>query len=250
MIVAALSLSGCVMPDGQQTHASDAETVHVADAALSVGDYQEAARLYERAAEQRPGSVAPYIGMGRAYSGLGQLARAESALARAAALRPSDPSVYNELGHLALQRMQPAEALAQYNKALSRDSKNLGALTGKAIALDMQSDHAGAQAVYDRALALYPTNFALLNNKGVSLVLSGRAAEGTVLLEELVRDAERGATARANLAIAYTLAGRSRDARAMLTGIMSPAEVEATLRQHKEIYAAARAGKPIGHLVF
>lgn len=248
-----LLLAGCAMPfeTGQSAGGdADKQTAEVAAAAYSVGDYVEAARLYERASEQYPSDVASYIGLGKSYLAQDQFTRAESALNRAKQLQPRNPEVHNTLGELALRRMQPAVALEHYAEALRRDPRNLKGFIGKAISYDYLSRHAEAQPVYAEALNHYPTNFALLNNRALSLVLGGRIGEGTTLLEELLRDPDRGDTARANMAIAYALDGRERDAAAILKGVMSPQEISAALAHYRNLRRDYLAGKPIGYLAF
>ncbi len=249
LVPAVLLLAGCVMPR-QESASARSESEQVAAAALSVGDYAEAARLYERAAAQDQRAVGPLIGLGKAYTALGQYSRAGNALQRAHELNGRNTDVLNEMGRLDLMQMQPKSAIDRFDKALSIDRRNLAALTGKAVSLDYLSRHAEAQVVYREALQIYPTNFALLSNYALSRVLSGDIGEGIRLMEELLRDPAKGETVRANMAIAYALDGRTRDARAILSGTMSPGEIDETLR----LYAAARtdylAGKPIGYMIF
>jgi Flp pilus assembly protein TadD len=242
-------VSGCSLP-GQVPTSPASETEQVAAAAYSIGDYAEAARLYERAAERDPKSVGALVGLGKAYTALGQYSRAQNALIRARMLNGRNPEVLNELGNLELQQMHPKIAIEHFDDALKLDRDNLVALTGKAVSLDYLSRHLEAQEVYRTALKTYPTNFALLSNYALSQVLSGDIGAGINLMEELLRDPTNGETVRANMAIAYALDGRTRDARAMLTGTMSGAEIDAALRH----YTAARedylAGKPIGYMIF
>lgn len=246
---AAILISGCVMPlPGNQS--PPAETEQVAEAAMSIGDYEESARLYELAAARDTRSVNALIGLGKSYTALGQFNRAENALTRARDLNRRNPEVHNQLGNLALQQMHPKEAIEHFDKALQLDRTNLVAFTGKGVALDYLSRHAEAHQVYEQALKSWPTNFALLSNYALSQVLGRRIGEGTRLMEELLRDPANGETVRANLAIAYALDGRERDARAMLSGLMSDAEIEASLRHYSVARQNYLAGKPVGYMIF
>lgn len=244
-----LFLAGCVMP-GRGDNPQSSETGQVAEAAFSIGDYEEAARLYELAAARDAKSVPALIGLGKSYTALGQFSRAQNALIRARELNRRDPEVHNQLGNLALQEMHPKVAIGHFDQALKLDRDNLTALTGKAVSLDYLSRHAEAQEVYRRALQTYPTNFPLLSNYALSQVLSRDIGAGIKLMEELLRDPSHGDTVRANMAIAYALDGRSRDARAMLQGLMSDAEIEAALRHYAAAREAWLAGKPIGYMIF
>ena len=230
--------------------AAASETEQVAAAAFASGAFDEAARLYERAAEKDARSASAYLGMATSYLELGQYSRAEFALSRARELDGRNPEILNEMGNLSLRRFQPEKAVGYFDEALRRDRRNLSGLTGKAVSLDFLSRHAEAQAVYREALAHYPTNFVLLNNYALSQALSGQVGAGLAIMEELLRDPEQGATVRSNMAIAYALAGRPRDARTMLEGTMSGAEVEQTLKRYAAMAGNFRAGKPIGYLLF
>lgn len=229
---------------------STRNTEKVADGALGVGDYTEAARLYERAVATSPRSVEAWLGLGRAYGATGQFIRAQNALAAAQKLAPRNTEVLVELGHLQLSQMHPRDALAYYDKALAVDGRNKAALTGKGVALDYLSRHGEAQQVYQQALTLYPTDFPLLSDDALSHVLSGNIGEGIRLMEQLLRDPTKGRTVRANMALAYALDGREADARAMMSGDVAPDEINRTLAYYRQIRKDYLAGKPIGYLVF
>ncbi|MBJ2149347.1 tetratricopeptide repeat protein [Paracoccus sp. IB05] len=249
ILSALLVLSGCSLPAVMEKQ-PQGETEQVAEAAWSIGDYEEAARLFELASARNPKSVTALVGLGKSYTALAQYNRAQNALFRARDLNRRNPEVHNQLGNLSLQEMHPKTAIEHFDAALRIDRTNLAALTGKAVSLDYLSRHAEAQEVYTRALQTWPTNFPLLSNYALSQVLGGNIGAGMKLMEELLRDPANGDTVRANLAIAYALDGRSRDAKAMLSGLMSDADIETSLRH----YAAARqdylAGKPIGYMIF
>lgn len=226
------------------------ETLAVADAAFSGGSYAEAARLYEKAAMEQPKSADAYIGLGRSYLEMGQLGRAEFALARARTLDKRNPEVLNELGALQLRRLHPAEAIEFYDEALRYKRNDLSALTGRAVALDFLSRHSEAQETYRKGLKYYPSNFVLLSNYSLSLALSGQVASGLRMMEELLRDPDNGQSVRHNMAIAYALDGKRREARAMLTGTMNESEIRETLDRYEEMRRRFKAGKPIGYMVF
>lgn len=240
-------LAGCADTSSGTTARN---TEKVADAALGVGDYAEAARLYERATASAPRSVPALLGLGRAYGATGQFVRAQNALESALKVEPRNEQVLVELGHLQLEQMHPRDALEYYDKALKTDGRNKAALTGKGVALDYLSRHTEAQQVYQQALALYPTDFPLLSDYALSRVLSGNIGEGIRLMEQLLRDPSKGTTVRANMALAYALDGREADARAVMSGDMSGPDIDRTLAYYRLIRKDYLAGKPIGYMVF
>lgn len=243
-----LLLTGCSIPEGRPSNG--AQTEQVAEAAWSVGEYEEAARLFERAAERDPKSVNALIGLGKSYSELGQFSRASNALLSAAALRPRNAEIQGEMGRLALYQGDAEAALTNYQSALKIDGRNLRALTGFAVSLDYLSRHDEAQVIYKRALAAYPTNFPLMSNNALSMVIAGDRSAGIKILEELVMDYQNGEAARANLAIAYVLDGRKKDAEAILAGIFSKDEISVEIRKYMEIRKKMADGENVGHLIF
>lgn len=243
-------LSGCLRPVGDLSHEGGEETGQVAAAAEAAGDPAEAARLYERAAEQDPDSVSALTGLGRAYITLGQFSRAENALNRARSLAPRNPTVHNQLGKLSLHRGDPAAAGGHFSESVRLDKRNLDGLTGKAVSLDYLSRHSEAQVVYRQALAIYPTNFVLLSNYALSMVLAGEHEAGLALMEELRKDPNMGASVMNNLAIAHALSGNTREARAILQQSLGKRDVETTLKLYAEARRAREEGKPIGHMIF
>lgn len=222
----------------------------VADAAASVGDHAEAARLFEKSIEADPDSVNILLGLGRSYIALGQLKRAENALLRAKSIERRNSRVHNELGRLALHRGKPSTALENFTEAVQFDRRNLDGLTGMAVALDYMSRHQEAQEIYQRALEIYPTNFVLLNNYALSQVLSGDQAKGRELLEELRNDPNTGDTVLSNLAIAYALEGDTSKAREILRDRLNRRDTDRTLNIYAEARRAKSEGKPIGHIIF
>ena len=97
---------------GDFTASSGGSPARLADRAARAGDYNTAAALYQQAYDENPSSVDALIGLGRSYSGLGQYARAEQALAEAQRRRPNDPEVLLELARIQLGAGQAQAALA------------------------------------------------------------------------------------------------------------------------------------------
>ncbi|MGK8236611.1 tetratricopeptide repeat protein [Roseovarius sp. MS2] len=250
----AVVLSGCAALEGTfqvSSASSDGdEAVEVAQAVYSGGAYQEAARLFERAAQTQPDSAEAYLGLGRAYMALDQTSRAELAFTRARTLDKRNPEVLIELGHLEVLRLHPERAITHYDRALDIDRRNLSALTGKGVALDFLSRHDEANAVYRSAVGLYPTNFILLNNYALNLVLSGQIGAGLTIMQDLMRDPENDELVRSNMALALVLDSRMNDARALLEGSMSTIEIDATVRKYMRIREQFLAGKPVGYMLF
>lgn len=80
---------------------------------------EQGIRALEAVAESAPDLTAPYIDLGIAYGGEGDLERAEAALEHASQLAPEHPIVHNELGILYRKTGRFTEARAAYENALA-----------------------------------------------------------------------------------------------------------------------------------
>jgi len=226
------------------------ETLSLAQAAASSGAYEKAAELFERVLQTNPNDVDALHGAGLAYARMDQNSRAESVLARAADLAPRNVEVRNALGRVHLALTNREAALADFNKGLSLDGRNVSAFTGKAVTLDSMSRHSEAQAVYAKALTYYPANYILRSNYALSLAISGQLDRGIPMLQELISDPSAAEIARGNLALAYGLAGRDGDARTTLMLDMSAADAAENIRIYNGLRRMIQDGKPVGSLVF
>ncbi len=240
-------LAGCAGGPMGPGNGSSSST-SLADRAAAAGDYNTSASLYQTALDANPRSVAPLVGLGRSYTGLGQYARAEQALLEANTRKPRDPDILLELARTQLAAGKPQAALANLETAQGRAPRNLAIVTAHGIALDRLSRHAEAQVVYRDGLARSPTDFALLSNLGLSLGLSGNTDEGIRILSELTRDPKANARTRGNLAMVYGLAGREREASAMLAADIPPQQVQSNVAYYREMRALLQQGRPIGNL--
>src|SRR5262249_32250811 len=123
-------------------------------------------------------------------------------------------------GRTYLAKDKPREALSEFEAVIAVEPKQLRALNGAGIALDLLGRPREAQQAYRAALAVKPDDPASRNHLGLSLALSGNYDEAVAELSQL--NAGSGATARIrqNLALALGLkgdtAGMARIARADL----------------------------------
>jgi len=105
----------------------------------------------------------------------------------AGTLAPDRPLPFVSMGNIYLQMQQPTEALAAFDEALSRAPSDLGAMRGKAAALEVDGDPAGAGALRSRAAELEAREHA---GRGRSRPADPRA-------RDLERHISNGAAARA-----------------------------------------------------
>ena len=249
ILLSFLVLGGCgaIGVDRQE---AQSERVSVARANQQVGDFAEAARLYELELEMDPNSIVALVGLGETLTASGQYSRANQILTSASTRYPNDTSILLARGELELLRKRPVEALMFFERVLYREKANLRGILGRGVSLDFLSRHRDAQLVYLEGLARYPSHFGLQNNYGLSLVLSNDVARGIGLLEDLFRTPERGEAVRINLSLGYYLSGRRSDARALLSGVMTDSEINMALSRFENIRSEFLLGRPIGYLIF
>jgi tetratricopeptide (TPR) repeat protein len=168
-----LGLQGCFLVKNGEREAHDALIAargEQADAALSDGDYVEAARLFEEILSAEPENVPAWIGMGDAYGEMGEWDHAEPAFAEASRLEPQ--SFDAQFGHgLALQMLNRViEAVAAYHRALTIDPMSSEASLGVATSYLQLDEPQHAVPFAERAVELDPDD-------GRAWVSLGAAAE-------------------------------------------------------------------------
>jgi len=144
---------------------SNLSSAHVCLGALSAGtgNYHEAVREFERAAQNEPTNDAAFRGLAAAYERLGKPDEAEKTYRRAIDLRPHYWSGYNWLGVLYYRQARFREAAEMFNQvvALAPDSfrgySNLGATYVE------QARYADAITVLERSIAIRPSDYGYTN---------------------------------------------------------------------------------------
>jgi len=127
------------------------------------GNYQEAAREFERAIEAEPTNDDAFRGLAGAHEHLGNLEEAERTYRRAIELRPHYWATYNWLGAFYYRHARFREAAEMFNQvvALAPDSflgySNLGATYVE------QARYADAIKVLEQSLAIRPSDYGYTN---------------------------------------------------------------------------------------
>lgn len=102
----------------------------IADCYASVGNYKQAQKCYEKAANLAPDAPEPYVGLGVVALQNNQLDEAEIAFRIACRLDANCAKAYAGLGMVAQQRSDYKQAFEMYLKCLELDTDNLIALLG------------------------------------------------------------------------------------------------------------------------
>jgi len=127
------------------------------------GNYQEAAREFERAVETEPTNDDAFRGLAGAYERLGKPEEAENTYRRAIELRPHYWAGYNWLGAFYYRHVRIREAAEMFNQvvALAPDSflgySNLGATYVE------QAHYADAIKVLEQSIAIRPSDYGYTN---------------------------------------------------------------------------------------
>jgi len=99
--------------------------------------------------------------------------------------QPDDSDLIFNLGLLYEAMKRYDEAIAQYERAWTLNSKDLEALLHEAqIYLDRKNDNQKAIVFYKRALELDPNNAGIWNNLGVALIRAGEKVNDEALIKE------------------------------------------------------------------
>ena len=170
----------------------------------------EAIRLLEGLAAERPGSALPHASLARAYLVKFNLTRdrswadrAATSSARARQSKPGLPEVDITAGEVALRTGKPAEAVAAFQRALASQPNSYEALLGLAGAQNAAGDPDRAERSYKRAIALQPSYFACYSKLGGFYFSRGRYAEGAEMFRRVTELTPDNARAFSNMAACY-----------------------------------------------
>lgn len=246
-LLAAAMLAGCAgTPNGGAERAGNtAETdaarfAELAAESLERGQHGAAARFYREAADARPDSAAPRMGLGRALMKLGKPRAAVGAF-RAAVRRAADPKAARlGLGRALTAADRPGEAVTVLDRLLDAHPEAAEAHLAKGVALDLQGKHGAAQTSYRAGLDDAPENLALRNNLGLSKVLAGEVESGIAMLADAAERPDATARTRQNLALAHGLSGNMARAADIARRDLDSQGVQRNLSYYKALHAVWR----------
>lgn len=205
---------------------STAAKAQLGQAALARRDFTEAVKHLEAALSESPEANRLHHPLAMAYRGLGDRAKAEEHLARAGAVgvRPADPLVdglqerrTGERAHLIRGRMayragRPAEALAEFRKAVEARPESVEGRINLGSALVLTGDRDGAIAQYREALRLDAGNATAHFNLGLLLSEKGEMGDATSHMAAAVAKRPEDAEARRTFAKLLRDGGRPEEA--------------------------------------
>jgi Flp pilus assembly protein TadD len=242
LALAASAIVACAPTDGLR-EPDAASRMRVAATAEAGGQTDVALSMFGAAAARDLDNAEAQARFAAALMRAGNRTQAEQVLAAAVERRPNDGRLILELAKMRLRSGQAGEALGLFDRVLARDSRNVAALDGRGVALDLMGRHPEAQDSYRRAQAVSPDSVSVANNLGLSLLLDGRADEARAVLEPLARRSDANQRVTANYAISLAATGDEAAARTVLgsedVDLRGVAEV---LRVNRQVIEVSPAG--------
>lgn len=135
-----------------EAFASRAEAYH------AMGRHQEAIRDYQEALKRLPTRARWHTALGDIYARMGRDTEAFQAYERAIELTPSDPQAYLSLAHLSRRRKYWNRAIDAYRMAELFGCRQAELYWGRGEALLARGLHAQALADFERALSIDPAD--------------------------------------------------------------------------------------------
>ncbi|HEX9690402.1 MAG TPA: protein kinase [Thermoanaerobaculia bacterium] len=174
----------------------------------------EAIRLLEPLASERPSSALVQASLGRAYLYKFNLTRdgkwvdlASSASGRARGLLPDSPEVNATVGELYLRTGKAGDAVTAYRRALAAQPNNFDAVLGLARAHDASGDTRESEDTYKRAIQLQPAYFGGYSKLAGFYFSHGRFGPAAEMFRKVTQLTPDNARAFANLGACYFALG-------------------------------------------
>ena len=197
------------------------------------GDYTNAIRLYQRAANESPNHVTSRLALGQIYQRLGAMDGAQTFYQQVIDLDPDNSEAQLGLGQMLVQSDNPLEAVVYLEKAAIKSPDNYRIYNSIGLAYDLEGFHDQAQLAYGRGLGRNPDHISLLNNLALSLAFQDEFAPSIQLLSKAVNLDYSQTTAQQNLIMVYALSGEEQAARTMGRSFMTPDEIETNIVRYK-----------------
>jgi Flp pilus assembly protein TadD len=227
-------MPGAANAGASQTTASEAtgETIARARAARANGELETAVRLYRVAMPAMIADPALRIELGETLADAGDHDQAYEAIDQAlqSATGEAREAGYVALGRLFFKLRRPTESAAYFEKALVENPRNLRAMIGRGVALDITGKFDQAQAVYLKALEVAPGDLRAQNNLALSYAFAGNFARAVEILHPMATAATATPRLRQNLALIYGLMGNGELAASISRRDLDEATIQGNLR--------------------
>ena len=214
--------------------AFDSESLmNMANSFLTAGDYGNAMRLFQRAANENPNHIPSRLGMAKTYQSMGALDAALNFYGQVLRLDPDNIEAKVGTGQMLITRNRPADAIPYLVELSKQDPKNYKIYNMLGLAHDLLGEQEEAQMNYGRGLTLAVDNISLLNNLALSFAFEGQYAPAIKLLSKAIGLDYTVTKAQQNLVLAYVMSGEEAAGRKIGASIMTAEEMENNIRFYK-----------------
>ncbi len=229
--------------DGEMPFDSDS-LMTMAESFLKAGDYGNAMRLYQRAANENPKHLGSRIGLAKTYQAMGAADAAINLYEQVLRLDPNNTDAKLGSGQMLITANRPSEAIPLLKELAKSDPKNYKIYNMIGLSYDLMGQQEEAQMNYGMGLQHAKNNISLLNNLALSFAFEAQYAPSIKLLSKAINLDYSVTKAQQNLIFVYVLSGEEDAARDIARSIMTKEEVETNFRHYrwiKSLNAAQRA---------
>jgi len=209
--------------------------MNMAETFLKAGDYGNAMRLYQRAANENPKNLPSRLGLAKTYQALGGTDAALNFYGQVLQLDPANKDARMGIGEMLIAKNRPAEAIPYLTSLSKEDPKNYRIYNMLGLAHDLLGEQEEAQMNYARGLTLAADNISLLNNLALSLAFEKQYAPSIRLLSKAINLDYSVTKARLNLVLVYVLSGEEEAGRKIGESLMTAEEMDNKIRHCKWI---------------
>jgi Flp pilus assembly protein TadD len=222
-----LTMNGCgnLLSSGSS---NKSPALNVAEAALQGGAGEVALRVSDLYLQQTPNDIRAMEIKGDALSLLGNYDDAAAIFQALLAKDPSSIRANTGLGRIKLSK-DPQAADTLFLAVLKRDPKDLTALNNLGIARDLLGRHAEAQIAYRQALGINPDLESAKVNLALSLAMTGQGSEAIQLLKADASQPGAALRVKHDYAVVLAMAGHRAEAEVVLGQNLPPDQVHQVL---------------------
>lgn len=218
--------------DGEMAFDSSS-LMNMAESFLQAGDYGNAMRLYQRAANENPQHIPSRLGLAKTYQALGATDAAINFYKQVLRLDPNNMDAKMGSGQMLITKNRPADAIPYLTGLSGQDPKNYRIFNMLGLAHDLMGHQEEAQMNYGRGLTLATDNISLLNNLALSFAFEEQYAPAIRLLSKAINLDYTVTKAQHNLVLVYVLSGEEDAAREIGASIMTREEMETNITRYR-----------------
>jgi len=207
--------------------------MNMAESFLKAGDYGNAMRLYQRAANENPKHISSRLGLAKTYQAIGATDAAINFYEQVLKLDPGNMDAQMGSGQMLITKNRPEEAIPYLTALSKQDPKNYRIFNMLGLAHDLKGEQEEAQMNYGRGLELAKNNISLLNNLALSFAFEEQYAPAIRLLSKAINLDYSVTKAQQNLVLVYVLSGEEAAGRKIGSSLMTEEEMNNNIRHYK-----------------